>query len=176
MPRFICSHPTTSLIKHITPRGKVLAFDHRGMLHTDEEGAAVLRADPLFGRLILEGDESAPAHGEVPALQTPREVVLPPVAQERRKRAAPRGLEAVAVEVECAVCRERFIPRSLNGGRRLYCSGKCRDRAYRAKRGAKPRWYVKLLQDPFGHDKNRTKSPVRGVVVKVGERVKVIFP
>ena len=168
MSRFTCSHSATALIKHITPSGKVLAFDYRGVLDTDEEGAAVIRANPLYGRLILEGDESAPAHGEVPALQTPRKVVLPRVAEKHRKRAAPRGLEAVAVEVDCAVCRERFIPRSLNGGRRFYCSGKCRDRAYRAKRGAKPRWYVKLLQDLFGHAKNRTKSPVRGVVVKVG--------
>ncbi len=176
MPRFTCHHPTTSLVKHITTSGKILAFDYRGVLDTDEEGAAVMRADPLYGRLILEGDESARVYAEVPARETPREVVLLPVAQERRKRSAPRGLETVAVEVECAVCRKRFIPRSLNGGRRLYCSGKCRDRAYRAKRGAKPRWYAKLLRDPFGHDKNRTKSLVRGVVVKVGERAKVIFP
>ena len=76
MPRFICSHPTTSLIKHITPSGKVLAFDYRGVLETDEEGAAVIRADPLYGRLILEGDESAPAHGEVPAHGTSPVVVL----------------------------------------------------------------------------------------------------
>jgi hypothetical protein len=46
MPRFICNHPTTLLVKHITPSGKVLAFDYRGVLDTDAEGAAVIRADP----------------------------------------------------------------------------------------------------------------------------------
>ncbi len=134
--------------------------------------------DPLKRKLLPEPRDSSVWHSaeRTPTLETPHKVVLPPAAQERRKRSAPRGLEAVAIEVECEVCRERFTPRSLNGGRRLYCSGKCRDRAYRARRGAKPRWYAKLLRDPFGHDKKRTKSPIRGVVVKVGEHVKVISP
>jgi hypothetical protein len=127
MPRFLCSHPTTALIKHITPSGKVLAFDYRGVLDTDEEGAAVIRAHPLHGRLILEGDESAPAHAEVPAPETPPTVV---VAQERQPRTDLRAL--AAVPVPCLFCGKLFVPRSLIG-LQLYCKPKCRRKAYWAR-------------------------------------------
>jgi hypothetical protein len=63
MPRFVCNHNSTALTQFITPSGKVLKFDH-GVLDTDEEGAKVIRAHALFGRVILEGDESVPAHSE----------------------------------------------------------------------------------------------------------------
>ena len=53
-PRFICSHPTTSLIKHITASGKVLAFDHRGMLDTDEESAAVVAECLACGKRLVQ--------------------------------------------------------------------------------------------------------------------------
>ncbi len=135
MPRFICSHSTTSLIKHITPSGNVLAFDYRGVLETDAEGAAVIRADPLYGRLILEGDESAPARGAVPAHGKSSAVVLErerPVRRPAGSRMDPHG-----AMVECLVCGKPFVQTSWSP--RLYCDTKCRGAAYRARRGARPR-------------------------------------
>lgn len=40
---------------------------HHGLLETDDEGAALIRSDSLFGRRIFESDPDAPAHGNVPA-------------------------------------------------------------------------------------------------------------
>jgi len=63
--RFICNHPTHRLTQIVLPSGRTLTFDG-GVLDTDEEGAAVIRKDALFGRTIFEGDPNAPAHGEIP--------------------------------------------------------------------------------------------------------------
>lgn len=62
MARFICN----AWPKYrVVDKDRVLAFD-RGSLDTDDRGAALIRSLPEFGRRIFEGDESAPAHGEVP--------------------------------------------------------------------------------------------------------------
>jgi hypothetical protein len=135
MPRFICHHPTMSLVKHITPSGKVLAFDYRRVLDTDAEGAAVIRADPLYGRLILEGGESAPAHREVPAHGTSPAAVRE--WERPARRPAGSWMDPHGAMVECLACGRRFVQESWTP--RLYCDAKCRGAAYRARRRARPR-------------------------------------
>jgi hypothetical protein len=118
MPRFRCTHNPTALEKFTLPDGRMLAFGYRGILDTDEEGARVIRAHPLFGRLILEEDESAPTHRAVPALETPPAVVggtdgrrrssVPPevlAAREawaHRKAAVIEHAKAVRTQIEAA--------------------------------------------------------------------------
>src|SRR5437870_4309581 len=133
MPRFVCTHNATALTQFVLPSGRTLAFDHRGALDTDEEGAAVIRAHPLYGRLILDGDESASAQGMVPVLKTP------PAAVGERTEQRPAGslMDPHGVVVECLACGKRFIQKSWTP--RLYCDGACRARAYRARKGARPR-------------------------------------
>jgi hypothetical protein len=58
MVRFFSAHNTTALQKFVRPDGRTLAFDHRGIMETDEVGAAVVTANTLYGRTIFDGDET----------------------------------------------------------------------------------------------------------------------
>jgi len=95
MPRFVCNHNATAIQKIVAPSGRVLAFE-RGVLDTDEEGAAAIRNHPLYGRTILDGDESVPAHGSVPAAVA---VIAAPMTPES---------EAMANTFYCSDCETTF--------------------------------------------------------------------
>jgi hypothetical protein len=67
MPRFVCNrHP----FYRIADGNRVLEFV-RGSLDTDEAGAQRIRSLPEYGRVIVDGDESVPAHGEAPRIERP---------------------------------------------------------------------------------------------------------
>lgn len=64
MYRFVCNAwPEYKIVDGTGHR--VLAF-HHGVLDTDERGALLIRADPLFGRRFFESDPEAPVHGAIP--------------------------------------------------------------------------------------------------------------
>ena len=64
MYRFVCNSKPSYKIAD-AKNGRWLEFNH-GCLDTDEDGAMLIRSLDIFGRVILEGDPTAPAHGEVP--------------------------------------------------------------------------------------------------------------
>jgi len=154
MPRFFTDHKPTALTKFVLPSGGGLTFV-RGVMDTDDEGAAVMRRNPLFGSLIREVDDSAPA------LEMPPGLPERPTPRPAGPRPDPRGI--AVVKVPCVLCSRLFVPRSLGGGQR-YCGHVCRRRAAseqeRANRPkARPNVAETRPKPPFHREGTRPLAP-----------------